>query len=38
MIVTYMKPRFRMKVAFFDYDWTLVKPINVHQSICFTNI
>jgi len=28
MIVTYMKPRFRMKVAFFDYDWTLVKPIN----------
>lgn len=27
MIITYMKPRFRMKVVFFDYDWTLVKPI-----------
>lgn len=26
MIITQQKPRFRKAIAFFDYDWTIVKP------------
>lgn len=25
-VITLLKPRFRKKIAMFDYDWTLVKP------------
>jgi bifunctional polynucleotide phosphatase/kinase len=28
VIIPLMKPRFRKKIASFDYDWTLVKPLN----------